>query len=63
MTQKTYDTSPSPEFLEAYRRVTGSDDIRPTAVFGAMLNDATAFEIRRVYEEIMHGRKSQRADQ
>src|SRR5258707_810380 len=27
----TYDTTPTPEFLEAYRRVTGSDDVSPAA--------------------------------
>jgi hypothetical protein len=54
----TYDTTPTPEFFEAYRRVTGSDDNSPAAVFDAMLDDATMFEIRRVHEEIMRAKEA-----
>jgi hypothetical protein len=50
----TYDTTPTPEFLEAYRRVTGSDDVSPAAVFGAIFDDATAFKISR--DEIMRAK-------
>jgi predicted RNA-binding Zn-ribbon protein involved in translation (DUF1610 family) len=58
---RTYDTTPTPDFLEVYRRVTGSDDISPVAVFGALLDDATALKINRAYDEIMRERKSQRS--
>jgi hypothetical protein len=47
------DITPTPEFLEAYRRVTGSDDTSPAAVILAMRDAATMHEIRRVHAEIM----------
>jgi hypothetical protein len=50
---KTYDTTPTPDFLEAYRRVTGSEDVSPRAVFEAMLDYALADEIRREHMEIL----------
>jgi hypothetical protein len=55
---KTFNTAPTPEFLKAYRNVTGSDDISPRAVFGAMLNDELADKIRREHAEIVDGGRS-----
>jgi hypothetical protein len=36
--------------------VTGSDDVSPAAVFGAIFDDATAFKISRAYDEIMRAK-------
>ena len=49
----TYDITPTPEFLEAYRRVTGSDDTSPRAVYTALSDDGTMQEIRRVHAEML----------
>jgi hypothetical protein len=54
------DITPTPEFLEAYRRVTGSDDTSPVAVFGALMNDGTMYAIRRVHAEILEAKWKER---
>lgn len=59
---RTFDTTPPPDFLEAYRRVTGSDDTTPTAVFAAVLDDATAFEISCAYNSILREREEARTN-
>ena len=56
---KTFDTTPTADFLDAYRRVTGSVDTRLHTLFGAMLNDATGFEILRVHDKIMRAKVDQ----
>jgi hypothetical protein len=49
--------TPTAEFLEAYRRVTGSDDTSPAAVISAMRSDL-ADAIRREHAKIMAQDKS-----
>ena len=47
---KTYDSTP--EFLEAYRRVTNSLDDRPQTIARAMRDDDTALAIYRNHAEL-----------
>jgi hypothetical protein len=51
---KTIDTTPPPEFLDAYREVTGSNDTSCGAVLAALMSDdAVMFAIQRRFEEKM----------
>jgi hypothetical protein len=50
--------APTPEFLEAYRRATGNDDVSPRAVLAAIRTPPVMFEIRRVHAEIVQAKKS-----
>jgi hypothetical protein len=46
--------TPTPEFLEAFRRVTGSDDTSPRTVLPVIREHASLLrEVRRVHAEIM----------
>jgi hypothetical protein len=49
--------TPTPEFLEAYRRVTGSDDTSPAAVIAAVRSPMMD-EIRRVHAGIMRTKEA-----
>jgi hypothetical protein len=53
----TIDTTPTPEFLEAYHRITGSNDTDAAAVFAAVystaaLNQVSVSEIQRLHAMI-----------
>jgi hypothetical protein len=59
---KTFDTIPTPDFLEAYRRVTGSNDVSPRAIFAAVLDAQTAGEIHHAHAAIVRAKEDQRRE-